>query len=169
MYKSAMMYTVCMAVIGVGIGTVGCRSGGLAATPADQSLAPTARPSSEPMPPARPSSESAPSSEPIRAEVELPHGEKITLKDVRILDHGAPMDAVMFWTDEGQYDINAMIGIKDIASIRKISDVHVEFTFTNGGRKKWKLEGRGVVGTDAESLFTKRLMFSDVMNINFLK
>ena len=105
----------------------------------------------------------------IWADVELPNGEKERLKDVQILDHGVVMDIINFSADEGNYDINAFVKVKEISNVRRISNENVEFAFIKGGKKKWKLDGRGIVGINVESLFKEELLFSKVDNIKFLQ
>jgi hypothetical protein len=97
----------------------------------------------------------------IQAAVELSDGGKTRLRNVRIHDHGAAMDSAMF-------GILDFVPIENMASVQRVSGEEVEFTFTNGGRRKWALDGRGIVGIDPESLLPVQIMFRDIKTMVFV-
>ena len=100
---------------------------------------------------------------PTQAVVEFAIGEVTKMRDVRLRDHGAAMDCAIL--SEGFPQV--IVPLTDVMHIGRVSDDTVEFVLSNGGRKRWSSAGRGITGTDVESLMTKEISLQAVAKVEF--
>jgi hypothetical protein len=100
---------------------------------------------------------------PTHATVELTNGKVVTMKNVRLRDHGAPVDSVRL-TEGFPMEI---VTLTDVSAIARAKDGTAEVILNNGGRKPWNSEGRGVTGTDLESLLPSELTFEQIVRVDF--
>jgi hypothetical protein len=148
---------VCVRFVALGIvvGT-GCATGGgqgtgvtLATQPAPTSATPP-----------------APTNGTLQAQIDTSGGSPVTWKDVRVVDHGASMDTVMF---PAPYPPGPrFVKLANVASIRKSSSTEVEFTFKSGEKSTWDVDGRAIVGVDTKSTLEMSVPLEKIEKVTFV-
>ena len=108
----------------------------------------------------------APTKGTLQAQVDISGGSPVTFRDVQVLDHGAPMDTVMFpapYPPGPRY-----VKLADVASIRRSSSTEVEFTLKTGEKKTWDMDGRAIIGVDTRSTLKTSVPLEKIEKVTFM-